>query len=183
MTAIAQPKIKPSRGVVFYGTNDGTGAYIAPNGTAGTPWTLTNANFEASDWFDVGPRDSEIHLDVGGVISAIGTSAQIIVEGQAQDPLNTSLIAIPYVVSTERLDNEANATVLRAPATSQTILRADLVGQSVSTAKNGAGPAAEVLDVTLRTRDLRGAYRARVLVKWGGAPQAGDKFYVAVAAA
>ena len=170
-----------SRGCIFFGTNDGTGAYTAPNGNPGVPWTLTNANFEASDWFPVNPADKDLLIDVSGVISVGMASAIVIVEAQAADPFNTSLLT-PYICGTIRTDNQSNTTVVRAPEKQQTILRADLVGQSVSVAKAGGSPATEVLDVVLRTTDHRGAFQMRVLVKCSNAPQAGDKLIVYAAA-
>jgi len=167
-----------SRGVVFFGTNDGSGAYTDPKGNAGVPWTLTNANFEAGEWFPVGPTDRELFLDVSGVISVAMASALVIVEAQARDPRNGSALLAPFVCGTVRVDKQSNATVVRAPEAQQTIARADLAGQSVSANKDGSAPAAEVLDVVLRTVDQRGAFQARVLVKGSNAAQAGDTVVV-----
>jgi len=170
------PTIVPqaSRGCIFFGTSDGSGAYTDPKGNAGTPWTLTNANFEASDQFPVGPDDRDLFIDIAAVISVGMASAVIIVEGLVEDRNNPGLFN-PFVCGTVRVDKQSNAGATIAPAASQTIARADLAGQSVSLAKAGGGATTEVLDVTLRTTDHRGAAFVRVLVKATNAPQAGDK--------
>jgi hypothetical protein len=156
-------------GVLLYATQSGSGSYAKPDGTAGTVRTLSAANYIASDWFDAG-RFADLYLTVSGAISTTMASGVVIVERKRVDANNGTLFG-PAVVPVTRLD--ANTI-----ATSTTITRAQLAGQSVS-AWPSVSPATEQLDVVLFTQGLRWASKFRVLLLASGAPQSGDTIVIA----
>ena len=164
-TAPASPN---DLGVILYASQDGSGSYVTPKGTTVSAKTLTSANYITSSTINCGGF-SALALTVTGTISVAMASAVVIVERRRVDPNNTS---IPKwsVIGTVRSDAPGSS-----PAASQTILRADLVGQSVD---EGSGAAAEVLGVTLLTTDHVLASELRVIVVASNAPQAGDKIII-----
>lgn len=160
-------------GILFYGSNNGSGSYTKINGTAGTVRTITNANYVSSEALSAAGRRPDLRITVSGTISAGMASAIIIVEGRRTDRNNT--VAENWkVLGTTRGDSPSVAA-----AATQTITRANLVGQSVADGIGG-GAATETLDVVLLTTDHRQCDELRVIVKATNAPESGDVIVVAV---
>jgi len=153
------------------------------NGTPGTPGVvrnLTEANYIASKWFPVGRFDS-LHLTIGGNLSALTGSFDVVLERRRKDSVNGGIYA-PSIVSTVRTDAPGTP-----PANSQTILAADLTpGAPLSVSDwdgsaAGATPANETSrTVLLITTDAVLSGEVRVLIKCAAAPHAGDIVFVAV---
>lgn len=162
-----------NQGIILYASHGGAGSFTGPDGNAGTVRTLTNANYITSDEIMVG-RSGALALSVGGVISAGMASATVIVEAEQVDADNPTLVKWS-TIGTVRGDDPAVA-----PAASQTIVAADLVGESVADGVGG-GAATEVLDVRLLTTDHVASVKLRCIVKATNATQAGD--YITIRAA
>ena len=145
-------------GIVLFASGDGSGSFSNRDGTPGVVRTLTNANFIASDWFDVG-RLAELLISISGVVSAQMASAVVMLERRRTDEKNPLFVYSPAVIGTLRTDDPT-----AAKAAQQTITRNQLAGQTVSAWPNVA-PAVEILDVVLATTDQRWAGQCRVLVK------------------
>src|SRR5207248_1702431 len=71
-------------GIVLYASQDGSGSFTKADGNPGTVRTITNANFIASDWFDVG-RFADLFITVAGVISGGMTSVVVMIERRRSD--------------------------------------------------------------------------------------------------
>jgi len=158
-------------GIVLFASGDGSGTFTTRTGQAGTPRTLTEAHYLASDWFDVG-RFNELFLTVSGVVSVAMFGFSVIVERRRVD--EAGLASRPSVIGMLRCDDP-----LAPKLAQQTISRAQFVGQNVSDWPN-AGAAVEDLDIVLSTTDHRGAAECRVLVIAIAAPEAADRVIVAV---
>lgn len=157
-------------GVIFYGSGDGSGSYVGPDGNPGLVRTLTDAHWLAGPWIQAG-RFADLFLTISAVVSAQMTSFAVTLERRRSDTRNA--LFHPALIATARLDDPAAGR-----ATQQTITRAQLVGQTMSAWPNVA-PAIETLDVVLATVDQRWAGECRVLVKTTGVPLAGDRVVIA----
>lgn len=162
-------------GVICYAQYSGdSGSFTQGGGQVGTVQTLTEANYIASAYTaQVGSADKLV-IAIQGAISVAMASVTVIVEAQRLDLQNTGAAFNRWqVIGTVRSDSPSTA-----PAASQTITRANLVGQSVADGVGG-GASTETIGVRLLTTDH--AFSAvRVLLKAANAPQTGDVIIVAV---
>ena len=166
---------RTDQGVLMYAEHTGDGgSFLKPEGTAGTVQTLTNANYIYSARTIPVGTGQKLVLTVAGTISAGMASAIVVVEARRADPQNAAAAFNRWaVIGTVRGDSAGSA-----PASTQTILRAALAGQSVADGVGG-GATTEVIGVRLLTTDFAYASEVRVLAKATNAPEANDVVIVA----